>query len=116
MTRAGCSAQASPSSARNRASAPTVLDVRWQLAGPPGRQEYERGHIPGAAYIDLDTELAARPGPGGRHPLPEAGVFQSAMRRAGVTARRPVVVYDNATSVAAARAWWLLRYFGHPDV
>ncbi|MFL5831882.1 MAG: sulfurtransferase [Solirubrobacteraceae bacterium] len=100
----------------DRASAPTLLDVRWQLAGPPGRQEYERGHIPGAAYIDLDTELAAPPGPGGRHPLPETGVFQAAMRRAGVTARRPVVVYDGATSVAAARAWWLLRYFGHPDV
>jgi thiosulfate/3-mercaptopyruvate sulfurtransferase len=100
----------------DRASAPTVLDVRWQLGGPPGREEYERGHIPGAAYVDLDTELAAPPGPDGRHPLPEAEAFQSAMRRAGVNSSRPVVVYDAASSVAAARAWWLLRYFGHPDV
>jgi thiosulfate/3-mercaptopyruvate sulfurtransferase len=100
----------------DRTHAATLLDVRWQLAGPPGREEYERGHIPGAAYVDLDTELAAPAGPGGRHPLPEKTAFQSAMRRAGVAAGHPVVVYDGATSLAAARAWWLLRYFGHRDV
>jgi thiosulfate/3-mercaptopyruvate sulfurtransferase len=94
----------------------TLLDVRWQLGGPSGRADYERGHIPGAVWIDLDTELAAPPGAGGRHPLPDANTFQSAMRRAGVSASRPVVVYDAATSVAAARGWWVLRYFGHPDV
>ncbi len=38
------------------------------------------------------------------------------MRGAGVRDRRPVVVYDAANSSAAARAWWLLRYFGHDDV
>ncbi len=98
------------------ALAPTLLDVRWALGGPPGRDEYERGHIPGAVFVDLDTELASAPGPGGRHPLPEPGAFEAAMRRAGVRADRPVVVYDDSGSAAAARAWWLLRYFGHPDV
>jgi thiosulfate/3-mercaptopyruvate sulfurtransferase len=96
--------------------APTLLDIRWQLGGPPGREEYERGHIPGAVYVDLETELAGPPGAGGRHPLPDADTFQAAMRRAGVSADRPVVVYDAQQSVAAARGWWLLRYFGHPDV
>jgi thiosulfate/3-mercaptopyruvate sulfurtransferase len=94
----------------------TLLDVRWALGGPPGRPEYLAGHIPGAVYIDLDTELAGPAGPGGRHPLPPAADFEASMRRAGVSRRRPVVVYDDAGSVAAARAWWLLRYFGHPDV
>jgi thiosulfate/3-mercaptopyruvate sulfurtransferase len=96
--------------------AATVLDVRWSLGGPPGRDLYLEGHIPGAVYVDLDTELAAPAGAGGRHPLPSAEVFGEAMRAAGVSGSRPVVVYDAGNSVAAARAWWLLRYFGHPDV
>lgn len=95
---------------------PSLLDVRWRLGGPPGREEYLRGHIPGAVYIDLDSDLAGEPGPAGRHPLPAAAAFGAAMRRAGVSDGRPVVVYDGADSTAAARAWWLLRYFGHRDV
>lgn len=93
-----------------------VLDVRWELGGPPGRDLYLEGHIPGAVFVDLDTALAAPPGTGGRHPLPDADAFGAAMRTAGVSGSRPVVVYDAGNSVAAARAWWLLRYFGHPDV
>jgi thiosulfate/3-mercaptopyruvate sulfurtransferase len=94
----------------------TLLDVRWELGGPPGLPEYLKGHIPGAAFVDLDTALAGPPGDGGRHPMPSAEAFGAAMRAAGVSGDRPVVVYDGATSMAAARAWWLLRYFGHPRV
>ena len=94
----------------------TVLDVRWRLGGPPGRELYDAAHIPGAAFVDLDLDLAAPPGEGGRHPVPAAADFEQAMRRAGVSDERPVVVYDDADSTAAARAWWLLRYFGHPSV
>jgi thiosulfate/3-mercaptopyruvate sulfurtransferase len=96
-------------------TSPLVLDVRWTLGGPPGVGEYRRGHIPGAQFIDLDRELSAPPGPG-RHPLPAASAFEAAMRRHGVTNSRPVVIYDAGTGTSAARAWWLLRYFGHPDV
>ncbi|MGH3297522.1 MAG: sulfurtransferase, partial [Trebonia sp.] len=94
----------------------TVLDVRWRLGGPPGRELYDVAHVPGAAFVDLDRDLAAPPGAGGRHPMPAAADFELAMRRAGVRDGRPVVVYDDADSTAAARAWWLLRYFGHESV
>ena len=94
----------------------TVLDVRYRMGGPSGPDEFAAGHVPGAAYVDMDTELAAPPGARGRHPLPDVAVFEAAMRRAGVRADRPVVVYDDWSGQAAARAWWLLRFHGHPDV
>ncbi len=96
----------------------TVLDVRYVQGGDPAAAlaAYHAGHVPGAAYVDLDTALAAPPGPGGRHPLPDVGVFEAAMRDAGVRSGRPVVVYDDWGGRAAARAWWLLRFHGHDDV
>jgi thiosulfate/3-mercaptopyruvate sulfurtransferase len=96
--------------------APTVLDCRWQLAGGADRAGYDRGHLPGAVFVDLDRALAAPPGTGGRHPLPDPAAFQAAMRRAGVGATWPVVAYDQGEPGGAARAWWLLGWFGHPDV
>jgi thiosulfate/3-mercaptopyruvate sulfurtransferase len=110
------SAQALASELNASAASPALLDVRWELATGPGRDEYRTGHIPGASFVDLDAELAGPPGAGGRHPLPDPELFAAAMRTAGVTNDGPVVVYDAATSIAAARAWWLLRYFGHPHV
>ncbi|MEU6933167.1 sulfurtransferase [Streptomyces sp. 2RAF24] len=98
------------------ATPPVLLDVRWTLGGPPGRPEYEAGHLPGAVYVDLDADLAGPPGSGGRHPLPDVAAFGAVMRRAGVSADRPVVVYDGGLGWGAARAWWLLRWAGHPDV
>ncbi len=95
---------------------PVILDVRWSLVGPPGRDEYARGHLPGAVFVDVDTELAGPPGSAGRHPLPDAGSLEQVLRRAGVTATRPVVVYDADNGSVAARAWWLLRWAGHRKV
>lgn len=95
---------------------PILLDVRWSLAGPPGRAEYAAGHLPGAVFVDLDEELAGPPGDGGRHPLPDPTVLQRALRRAGVRADRDVVVYDSADGSVSARAWWLLRWAGHQRV
>ncbi|GAA3230662.1 sulfurtransferase [Actinocorallia longicatena] len=95
---------------------PVILDVRWHLTGPPGVEAYRAGHLPGAVFVDLDRDLASAPGAGGRHPLPEQGAFERAMRAAGVSADRLVVVYDDADATAAARAWWCLRYFGHDRV
>lgn len=103
---------------------PVLLDIRWQLsmakaAGTPafdGRAAYETGHIPGAVFIDLDADLAGPAGSAGRHPLPDLEHFGAVMRAAGVSADRDVVVYDGGQGWAAARAWWLLRWTGHPSV
>jgi thiosulfate/3-mercaptopyruvate sulfurtransferase len=94
----------------------TILDVRWQLATGSQPDLYAGGHIPGAVFVDLDRDLAAPPGRQGRHPLPATEDFERAMRTAGVSNDGPVVVYDDANGLPAARAWWLLRYFGHPRV
>jgi thiosulfate/3-mercaptopyruvate sulfurtransferase len=98
------------------AEPPTVLDVRWRLGGPPGRLAYDDFHVPSAVYLDLDTDLAAPPGPGGRHPLPSAGQLQAVLRAAGVRQDHLVVVYDDRDGSVAARAWWLLRWAGHTPV
>ncbi len=95
---------------------PVLLDTRWSLAGPPGRSVFAEGHVPGAVFVDLDTDLASTPGSGGRHPLPDPASFAAAMRRAGVTLDRPVVVMDGREGSQAARMWWLLRHHGHDDV
>ena len=94
----------------------TVLDVRYLMGGPPGEEQHAAGHVAGAAYVDMDRDLADPPGAGGRHPLPDEARFEEAMRRAGVRADRPVVAYDDWQGRGAARAWWLLRFHGHPDV
>ncbi|MCD4527327.1 sulfurtransferase [Nocardioides sp. cx-173] len=94
----------------------TLLDVRYRLGGPSGPEEYAAGHLPGAVYVDLDTVLASPAGSGGRHPLPDPDAFEAAMRGLGVRDDRPVVVYDDWSAHAAGRAWWLLRFHGHPDV
>ncbi len=96
-----------------------LIDVQWNLTstgGPPGRELYAAAHLPGAHFLDLDTELAGPPGAGGRHPLPTATTVQAALRRCGVDDDSAVVVYDQGPSYAAARAWWVLRYFGVGDV
>lgn len=97
------------------ADPPVLLDVRWALGDPDGEQHYRDGHLPGAVYVDLETDLAAPATPeGGRHPLPPIDRLQAAARRWGIT--RGVVVYDNTGGLAAARAWWLLRWAGVPEV
>jgi thiosulfate/3-mercaptopyruvate sulfurtransferase len=94
-----------------------VVDCRWKL-GEPGAGEplWREGHIPGAAFLDLDTDLAGPPGDRGRHPLPEPGDFEAAARRAGIGQDSLVVAYDEAGESGAARLWWLLRHFGHSNV
>src|SRR5699024_1626379 len=96
---------------------PVVLDVRWSLAEPNGRAAFEANHIPGARYVDLETELTGRVGPGtGRHPLPEVADLQAAARRWGLNDGDAVVAYDDSDGAAAARARWLLKWAGVENV
>jgi thiosulfate/3-mercaptopyruvate sulfurtransferase len=97
--------------------APALLDVRWALGDPDGREHYAAGHIPGAVYADLDSQLAAPPSAAyGRHPLPSLPDLERNARGWGLRDGQPVVVYDDNGGLAAARAWWLLRWAGVTDV
>jgi thiosulfate/3-mercaptopyruvate sulfurtransferase len=93
-----------------------VLDVQYELLGPPGSELYAAGHLPGARHLDLDGALAGPPGPAGRHPLPDPLALEAALRACGVDDSGEVVVSDQHTSLAAGRAWWVLRWAGHPGV
>ena len=94
-----------------------LLDVRWALGEDRGREKYLAGHLPGAVFVDLETELADPPSAAeGRHPLPSVQRLQSVARRWGVREGDAVVAYDATGGLAAARAWWLLRWGGLTDV
>lgn len=90
-----------------------VADVRWSLAGPPGRELYDAGHIPGAVFLDADRELSS-PGDGpGRHPVPEATKLAGILGSRGIGDEHVTVAYDDAGGSVAARLWWLYRHYGH---
>lgn len=93
-----------------------IADVRWWLADPgKGGRDYSAGHIPGAVFVDLDTDLASRSGPG-RHPLPEPAAFLRRMEALGFDDACDVVAYDDAGGTIAARLWWMLDDLGHERV
>jgi thiosulfate/3-mercaptopyruvate sulfurtransferase len=93
-----------------------VADATWFLPtmARDVRQEYAAAHIPGAVFFDID-DIAdeASPLP---HMLPDPVKFSSRMRRLGLGDGTRIVLYDNNKYSASARAWWMLRLFGHPDV
>ena len=93
-----------------------VVDVQYSLSGTPGAELYAVAHVPGAPHLDLDAALAGPPGRLGRHPLPDPDVLQAALRACGLDDGDEVVVYDQQTSLGAARAWWVLRWAAHPAV
>lgn len=97
-----------------------VVDCRFALADPElGRSHYAQAHIPGAHYLHLNGDLSGPLQPGGkrgRHPLPEADVFQAKLRALGIGPDTIVVAYDDSRFAFAARCWWLLRSLGHRSV
>lgn len=96
---------------------PRILDVRWTLMDTDGSEPYAVGHIPGAVYVDLETQLSDHSVQGaGRHPLPTREALQAAARSWGLEDGDPVVVYDDWNGFGSARAWWLLRHAGLTDV
>jgi thiosulfate/3-mercaptopyruvate sulfurtransferase len=90
------------------------VDCRWDIADAArGRELHLAGHIPGASFLDVDSDLAAPPGERGRHPLPTAEHLAAAASRAGIEEGVFVVAYGNMGG--AERLWWLLRHFGHDE-
>jgi thiosulfate/3-mercaptopyruvate sulfurtransferase len=95
-----------------------VVDCRFSLAEPEkGRQEYLKGHLPGAVFFDLEKDLSS---PikvhGGRHPMPVLEEFITKLENSGIDENKVVVAYDNGEGAYAARFWWLLQYLGHENV
>lgn len=90
-----------------------LLDVRWSLDGSVGKDDFLRGHIPGARFVSLDRELSGLPGRGGRHPLPNDVELIEVFRTFGVSRDSIVICYDQAEGMAAARCWALLGHLGH---
>lgn len=95
-----------------------LFDVRHDLMDhAAGLRAYEHGHIPGARFLDHETQLAAaRTGKNGRHPLPERAAFGALMAAQGVTPQTLVVAYDASGGMYAAHIWWMLRWLGHERV
>jgi thiosulfate/3-mercaptopyruvate sulfurtransferase len=99
---------------RGQGAGVVVADVRWYVDGRSGRAEYERGHLPGAVFVDLDRWLSGASSPqAGRHPLPDPATFAEGMAAAGIGDDDRVVAYDDAGGVIAARLVWMLRATDH---
>jgi thiosulfate/3-mercaptopyruvate sulfurtransferase len=96
-----------------------IIDCRFLLGQPQaGYDAYVAEHIPGARYLNLEEDLSApkqQDGAGGRHPLPEIGVFSKRMTRLGITSGTMVAAYDDQGGAMASRLWWLLAYTGHDE-
>jgi thiosulfate/3-mercaptopyruvate sulfurtransferase len=96
-----------------------LADVRWWLTEPAkGRRDYDAAHLPGAVFVDLDTDLADPPAPvgPGRHPLPDPAAFAARMAELGFDDGSEIVAYDDAGGTIAARLWWMLDDLGHGRV
>ncbi|WP_332695028.1 sulfurtransferase [Halalkalibacter lacteus] len=95
-----------------------VIDVRFHLANAEaGYQDYLKGHLPEAIYVDLEKDLSSSIREhGGRHPLPNLGELAKKLGEIGIGNDTNVVVYDDQGGMVAARFWWLLKHLGHSEV
>jgi thiosulfate/3-mercaptopyruvate sulfurtransferase len=93
-----------------------VVDASWYLPQTQrnAKAEYEKEHIPGAVFFDID-EICDLESPY-PHMLPSPEKFSSRVRAMGLGDGNRVVVYDGAGLFSAARVWWMFRVMGHDDV
>jgi thiosulfate/3-mercaptopyruvate sulfurtransferase len=102
----------------NSGASVLICDCRFDLAKvSAGREAYAKGHIPGAIYVDLDTDLSGtKTGTNGRHPLPSPDDWATTRQRLGIGSNIHVIAYDSQDSAFASRLWWMLRAIGHDKV
>ncbi len=97
-----------------------IVDARFALNdASAGFVAYTTAHIPGALYVNLNSDLSGEKSDAllGRHPLPSVEQFSALLSRLGITPSTHVVVYDQAdAAMAASRFWFLLRLAGHKYV
>ncbi|HAL76664.1 MAG TPA: 3-mercaptopyruvate sulfurtransferase [Rhodobacteraceae bacterium] len=93
-----------------------VLDASWYLPGSERDPfaEYQRAHIPGARFFDLDDVSDHRSDL--PHMVPPAEKFMSRMRAMGVGDGHQIVVYDGSGLFSAPRVWWLFKLMGQMDI
>ena len=91
-----------------------IPDPKTTYQAVPARADFEKGHIPGAQFIDLQADLSDK-NHRLRFMLPSAEDFAAAMSRFGVGEGTRVVLYSTTTPQWATRVWWLLRVFGFDD-
>ncbi|MFD2617140.1 sulfurtransferase [Terrilactibacillus laevilacticus] len=94
------------------------VDCRFNLQNPDeGQNQYHEGHLPGAIFFDLEKDLSADVSEhGGRHPLPNEEEFVKKLGKCGIDGTKTVIAYDDQDGAMAAHLWWLLQYYGHPNV
>ncbi len=93
-----------------------ILDASWYLPAEERdtKTEYNRQHIPGARFFDIDEISDTKSDL--PHMAPPVEKFMSRVRALGVGDGHRVVVYDSAGLFSAARVWWLFRLMGHLDI
>ena len=92
-----------------------LIDCRHDLMNPDaGVQAYAQGHLPGAAFLGIDTDLSApKSGTNGRHPLPSPESFAACLASLGANENTLVIAYDASGGMFASRLWWMCRWIGH---
>ncbi|WP_241535872.1 sulfurtransferase [Indiicoccus explosivorum] len=92
------------------------IDARFDLSEPDaGRRMFEKEHIKGAVFWDLEKDLSDMAAEGGRHPMPSDDQLTALIRRSGLNEEDEIIIYDQGGAPYAARAWWLLKYAGFPN-
>lgn len=95
-----------------------IFDCRHDLFDlAKGERQYREGHVPGAHFASIDTDLSGeKTGANGRHPLPAPAAFAAFLARHGVNENAHVVAYDDVGGQFASRLWWMARWIGLTNV
>jgi thiosulfate/3-mercaptopyruvate sulfurtransferase len=96
-----------PKPARPFAAQPIILDTR-------PAESFAQGHLPGAIHLDLWGFSLIDTGEAPRRAF--LWMIHHVLEQRGINASRPVVIYEDNSGIRAARVFWFLEYFDHPDV